>query len=94
MIKRLLSTVLLSSALFFSPLSLAAEPVDINTATASEIAAALNGVGPAKAEAIVAYREANGPFVAVDQLSDVKGIGPATVEKNRELILLQTGGSQ
>jgi competence protein ComEA len=39
----------------------------------------------------VAYREANGPFIAVDQLTDVKGIGPATVDKNRTLILLAPG---
>ncbi len=91
MIKRLLSSILLSSTLLFSPLSLAAEPVDINTASAVQIATALNGIGPAKAEAIVAYRETNGPFIAVEQLTDVKGIGPATVAKNRDLILLQSG---
>ncbi|GAA0702867.1 hypothetical protein GCM10009104_35390 [Marinobacterium maritimum] len=94
MMKRLLGSVLLSSTLLFSPLSLAAEPVDINTASAAQIASALNGIGPAKAEAIVAYREANGPFIAVEQLSDVKGIGPATVTKNRDLILLQSGGAE
>ncbi len=93
MMKRLLSSILLSSTLMFAPLSLAAEPVDINTASATEIASALNGIGPAKAAAIVAYREANGPFIAVEQLADVKGIGPATVEKNRELVLLQSAGT-
>ncbi|MBA4502491.1 ComEA family DNA-binding protein [Marinobacterium marinum] len=94
MIKRLLSSMLLSSTLLFSPFSLAAEPVDINTATAEQIASALNGVGAAKAEAIVAYREAHGPFVAVEQLTDVKGIGPATVDKNRTLILLEAGQAE
>ncbi|MBR9827604.1 MAG: helix-hairpin-helix domain-containing protein [Oceanospirillales bacterium] len=89
MIKRLLSSVLLSTTLLFSPFSLAAEPVDINTASAAQIAMSLNGIGPAKAEAIVAYREANGPFVAVEQITDVKGIGATTLDKNRELILLQ-----
>lgn len=68
---------------------MASEPVNVNTATAEEIAAALKGVGPAKAEAIVAYREANGPFVSVDQLTEVKGIGAATVEKNRSQILIE-----
>nr|WP_255482981.1 ComEA family DNA-binding protein [Marinobacterium marinum] len=86
--------MLLSSTLLFSPFSLAAEPVDINTATAEQIASALNGVGAAKAEAIVAYREAHGPFVAVEQLTDVKGIGPATVDKNRTLILLEAGQAE
>lgn len=90
MIKRLLSAAALAGALVFSPLSAAAEPVDINTATAAEIASSLNGVGPAKAEAIVAYRETNGPFVSVDQLTDVKGIGAATIEKNRTQIIIET----
>ena len=40
-------------------------------------------IGPAKAEAIVAYREANGPFSSVEDLVLVKGIGGATLEKNR-----------
>jgi competence protein ComEA len=90
MIKRLLSAAALVGTLMLSPLSFAAEPVDINKATAAEIATSLNGVGPSKAEAIVAYREANGPFVSVDQLTDVKGIGAATVEKNRTQIIIET----
>jgi len=89
MIKRLLSAAALAGALLFSPLSMAAEPVDINVATAAEIATSLNGVGPAKAQAIVDYREANGPFVSVDQLTDVKGIGAATIEKNRTQIIIE-----
>jgi competence protein ComEA len=66
--------------------------VDINTADAAAIAAALNGVGPAKAEAIVAYRTEHGPFKSIDQLVEVRGIGLATVDKNRELIVL--GGAK
>lgn len=68
---------------------LAAEPVDVNTATAQELAEALNGVGESKAEAIVAYREANGPFKHIDELINVRGIGMATVDKNRDMIRLQ-----
>ena len=66
--------------------------VDINPADAAAIAAALNGVGPAKAEAIVAYRTEHGPFKSIDQLVEVRGIGLATVDKNRELIVL--GGAK
>ncbi|MEZ5455320.1 MAG: helix-hairpin-helix domain-containing protein [Lysobacteraceae bacterium] len=66
--------------------------VDINSADAATIAAALNGVGPAKAEAIVAYRTEHGPFKSIDQLVEVRGIGLATVDKNRELIVL--GGAK
>nr|MBA3493967.1 helix-hairpin-helix domain-containing protein [Gammaproteobacteria bacterium] len=42
------------------------------------------GIGPAKAEAIVAYREKHGPFKSVDDLVMVQGIGEKTVEMNRE----------
>ena len=61
-------------------------PVNINTADATTLAAGLNGIGPSKAQAIVAYRDANGPFQSADQLASVKGIGLATVEKNRDRI--------
>jgi competence protein ComEA len=44
----------------------------------------LSGVGEAKAKAIVAYRESNGPFASVDELLEVKGIGKAILDKNRE----------
>lgn len=90
MFKPLIRAAVLAASVVFTPLTLASEPVDINQASAEQIAAALNGVGPAKAEAIVQYRTANGPFVSVEQLSDVKGIGPATVNKNRALILVES----
>jgi competence protein ComEA len=67
----------------------AAEQVNINTATAEEIAEALNGVGMSKAQLIVEYREANGPFSHIDELVNVKGIGLRTVDKNREAIVIQ-----
>lgn len=60
--------------------------VDINTADAATLAAALNGVGLAKAEAIVAHRKEHGPFKSAEQLAEVKGIGLKLVEKNREVI--------
>lgn len=62
---------------------LMADMVDINSATADELSKALKGIGPAKAQAIVQYREKNGPFKSVDDLTHVKGIGKATLEKNR-----------
>ena len=60
-----------------------AEPVNINTADATALAKALNGVGPAKAKAIVSYREKNGPFKTVDQLAMVEGISQKLIDKNR-----------
>ena len=67
-----------------------AAPVDINKADASTLAAELNGVGVSKAAAIVAYREANGPFRHIEDLSNVKGIGVKTVEKNRSNLVIET----
>lgn len=59
--------------------------VNINTADAQELTK-LKGVGRKKAEAIIAWRNENGGFKAVDDLLDVKGIGEATLEANRENI--------
>lgn len=69
-------------------LSFAATPVNINKADAATIAQSLDGIGESKAQAIVAWREANGPFKTADDLAQVKGIGPATLERNRAAILL------
>jgi len=69
-----------------------AEPVNINTADATALAKALNGIGPAKAKAIVSYREKNGPFKSVDQLAMVEGITQKLIDKNRADIRL--GGSE
>lgn len=80
-----LSAILLFLALIFSAPVLAVDDVvDINTADAAELARVLDGVGPSKAEAIIAHREKFGPFTDVDELRYVKGIGAATVERNRE----------
>ncbi|MNN93394.1 ComE operon protein 1 [compost metagenome] len=49
----------------------------------------LNGIGKAKAEAIVAYREANGPFASVDELLEIKGIGNALLERNRDKVMVE-----
>jgi len=63
--------------------------VDINVATAEQIAAELNGVGAAKAQAIVDFRNQHGRFESADELVEVKGIGTATVEKNRDKIVIK-----
>lgn len=58
--------------------------VSINQASAEQLADTLNGVGLKKAEAIVRYREQNGPFTDIEQLQEVPGIGLALLERNRE----------
>lgn len=70
-------------ALLISTTVFAIEPVDINTADAQSMAQAIQGVGQAKAEAIVAYRNKNGHFSSIEELARVKGIGLKTVNKNR-----------
>ncbi len=78
-----LALLLAAPALLF-----AATPVNINQASAAAIAKSLDGVGKSKAQAIVDWREAHGPFKKVDDLKHVKGFGKATIERNRSAILL------
>jgi competence protein ComEA len=61
--------------------------VDVNTASATELEA-LPGIGEVLAATIVAYREEHGPFASVDQLEDVSGIGPSTLEDIRDLVTI------
>lgn len=72
----------------FSIWAWAAQPVNVNSASAEEIAESLKGVGLNKAEAIVSYRNENGSYKHVDELVNVKGIGIRTVDINRQYILL------
>ncbi|MDH1657965.1 helix-hairpin-helix domain-containing protein [Pseudomonas mosselii] len=60
----------------------------LNSADASTLERELKGIGRAKAESIVSYREANGPFTSLDELLEVKGIGSALLERNREKLTL------
>ena len=66
-----------------------AAPVNINTASATEIADALNGIGLSKAQAIVDYREAYGPFNRPDEIVFVRGIGSSIFENNKSDILVK-----
>ncbi|MGY4674054.1 ComEA family DNA-binding protein [Ursidibacter arcticus] len=63
--------------------------ININTATASELQDKLVGIGAKKAQAIVEYREKNGKFFNIEQLTEVSGIGKATLDKNRDRIVLE-----
>lgn len=72
-----------------SPVAEVAKGVNINVADADTLQRELKGIGKVKAEAIVAYREQNGPFTSVDQLLEVKGVGKALVERNRGKLSLE-----
>ncbi|MFC1936808.1 helix-hairpin-helix domain-containing protein [Chloroflexota bacterium] len=64
-------------------------PIDINTATLEELDS-LPGIGPVKAQAIIDYRQQNGPFTIIDQIQNVSGIGPVTFEKIKEYITINS----
>jgi competence protein ComEA len=61
--------------------------LNINTADAKEIAKLMKGIGPKKAEAIVAYRTEHGPFRKVEDLLKVKGVGAATLTRNADRLV-------
>lgn len=76
----------LCAALALVPMLAWAGPVDLNTADAETLARELKGIGPARAEAIIAWREANGPFRAPEDIVLVQGIGERVLEDNRDNI--------
>ncbi|GGK11644.1 ComEA family DNA-binding protein [Luteimonas terricola] len=88
-LKSVLAPVLLS--LLIAGSAFASEKVNINTADAEAIERALVNIGLSKAEAIVAYRKANGAFKSADELVNVKGVGLKTVERNRDRIVVGGG---
>jgi competence protein ComEA len=69
-----------------------AGPVNLNSADATTLARELDGIGPAKAQAIVDYRQKNGPFKTPEDLLKVQGIGERVLEQNRGNIRLSAAG--
>ncbi len=84
---KLFHTLFLTLVLLFSASAFAAK-VNINTASADQIATAMTGIGDNKAQAIVQYRKSNGKFKSIQDLENVDGIGMKTVEKNKDNISL------
>lgn len=76
----------------FAGVAVSADAVDLNTADAATLQT-LGSIGPARAEAIIAYREENGGFKSVDELVNVSGIGIKTVESLREQLTVSAGDS-
>lgn len=78
-----LHSMFLGIVLAAASLGALAGKLNINEADAAALAG-LNGIGKARAEAIIAYRQTHGPFRSVEDLARVKGIGPAFLDKNRD----------
>ena len=80
----IIKPLLLCTLLAVRTAAWADDRVNLNSADADTLATSIVGIGPAKAAAIVAFREKHGPFKSVDDLLLVKGIGAATVDNDRE----------
>lgn len=75
---------LISSILLCLPLlCAAADKVNINTADREQLIS-VSGIGPARADAIISHREKNGPFATVGDLTQIRGIGNAFIEANKD----------
>ena len=79
-----LGKVLVAMTLFAAAGLSYAAPVNINTADVQALAQNINGIGPKKAQAIIDYRQENGPFKSVEELTKVKGIGLKIIERNKD----------
>ncbi|MFB3090857.1 MAG: ComEA family DNA-binding protein, partial [Gammaproteobacteria bacterium] len=66
-----------------------AETVNINTADKESLMTSIKGVGETRAEAIIAYREQNGPFKSIEELAEVRGIGASIVEANMDNLSIE-----
>jgi len=82
-----IATLLISTFVF------AADYINVNTANHEQLKA-LNGVGDARADAIIQHREKYGPFQSFDDFKNVKGIGDKIIEANRDIIIFQEGASE
>ncbi|WP_010224103.1 ComEA family DNA-binding protein [Pseudomonas donghuensis] len=65
-----------------------AAKLDLNQADAATLQSTLTGIGKTKADAIVAYRDEHGAFTSVDELLEIKGIGKALLDRNRDKLVV------
>ncbi len=84
----LLVVVILVMSMVPVALSDVGKKININTATVEELVA-LKGIGPKYAERIVLYRKANGPFVKVEDIIMVKGVGLKVLEVNKDMMTVE-----
>lgn len=84
----ILGTLSVQAAETSKPDANTVKAVNINTATAEQLSQ-LDGIGKAKAEAIILYRQQHGQFKSLDDITQVKGIGKAILDKNRSMLALE-----
>ena len=76
-----------------SSTSVMSAPVNINAADSASLAAGINGVGEKLGAAIVEDRQKNGPFLSIDDLTRVKGVGKRVIDENRDQLSTGTPDS-
>lgn len=81
---KLINSIVLSLLLALPVTSFSADIININTADKETLMSVIKGVGEKKAEAIIQYREKNGAFKSIDELSNIKGIDIGILEKNKD----------
>ena len=86
---KLIHSFLLTLILALPVIGFSAETININTADKETLMAVIKGVGDKKAEAIIQYREKNGPFKSIDELSNIKGIDVGILEKNKDSLTIE-----
>jgi competence protein ComEA len=87
MLNKIVATLIIFLALSLNSAVFADEKININKATKSELLS-INGIGSTTADEIIAYREKNGAFSSIDDLTKVKGIGEKKAAKLSENITL------
>ena len=85
---RIALCILLIGMLVAPVFLMAAEKINLNTATLEELMT-LERIGPKYAQRIIDYRETNGPFEKIEDIMKVKGIGPKTFEANKDRITVE-----
>jgi len=85
---RIAMCILLVGMLVAPVFLVAAEKINLNTATLEELMT-LDRIGPKYAQRIIDYRDTNGPFEKIEDIMKVKGIGPKTFEANKDKITVE-----
>lgn len=86
---KLFSSFILSLLLTLPVVGFSMDTININTADKETLMTVIKGVGEKKAEAIIAYRNENGPFKKIEDLTEIKGIDTGIIEKNREKLTVE-----